>query len=39
MAEVPISMDPARAKVCATRHGHSVPADTTEVPCPDGVVE
>jgi hypothetical protein len=29
LAEVPISMDPGRARVCATRHGHCVPAVTT----------
>jgi hypothetical protein len=32
-------MDAGRATVCATRHGHSVPAVTTQVPCHDGAVE
>jgi hypothetical protein len=33
----PISMDPARAKVCAIRHSHSVTAVTTELSCRGGV--
>jgi len=37
LAEVPISMDPGRVRVCATRHDHCVSAVTTAVPSRGGL--